>query len=163
MPRFRRRFTVRAPLDRVVDFHRRPASLKAITPPLVPMRFLGQVPEVLEPGDELAFRMWAGPLPLHWRSRIEELEGDGTAGTGSGVEGFRDRQLDGPFAHWLHRHRFRAAGDGVTEVDDEIEVSLARHPFWWLVGAKMWLGLPLMFAYRRWKTRRLLEGAAGRR
>lgn len=152
MLRFHRRFTVRAPLDRVVDFHRRPASLRAITPPLLPMRFLGEVPELLSPGDELAFRLWAGPLPLAWRSRIEELEG-----AEDGDRGFRDRLLEGPFAHWLHRHRFRAAGDGLTEVSDDVEARLASHPMWWLVGAKMWLGLPLMFAYRRWKTRRLLE------
>lgn len=153
MLHFERRFTVRAPLERVVDFHRRPAGLKAITPPVVPMRFLGRVPELLAPGDELTFRLWAGPLPIVWSSRIEELDG-----AADGTTGFLDRQLRGPFAHWLHRHRFHAADAGATAVHDEIEARLSHHPLWWLVGAKMWLGLPVMFAYRRWRTRRLLQG-----
>ena len=38
------------------------------------------------------------------------------------------------------------------------EASLKPHPVWGLVGLAMWLGLPLLFAFRGWKTRRLLEG-----
>ncbi len=32
-----------------------------------------------------------------------------------------------------------------------------RHWFWRLVGMGMWLNLPILFAYRGWKTRQLLE------
>jgi hypothetical protein len=50
--------------------------------------------------------------------------------------------------------------EGTTEVVDEVEAKLKRHPLWGPVGLAMWLGLPLLFAYRGWKTRRLLEEAA---
>jgi hypothetical protein len=28
---------------------------------------------------------------------------------------------------------------------------------WGVIGLAMWLGLPFLFAFRAWKTRRLLE------
>lgn len=141
---------VAAPLAEVVAFHRRAASLAAITPPPVPMRFRGEPPAELAPGDEIEFTLWAGPVPVRWRAGIEALP--------DGAAGFADRQLAGPFAHWLHRHRFHPRGDAATEVDDEIEAELRRHPLWWPLGLSMWIGLPALFAYRAWKTRRLLAG-----
>jgi hypothetical protein len=41
----------------------------------------------------------------------------------------------------------------------QLEVPLKAHPLWGAVGLAMWVGLPLLFACRAWKTRRLLEGA----
>ena len=49
---------------------------------------------------------------------------------------------------------------GCTEVLDEVEASLKPHGLWGLVGLAKWLGLPLLFAYRGWRTQRLLEGDA---
>lgn len=46
------------------------------------------------------------------------------------AEGFTDRQVRGPFRAWRHRHRYLAVGDATTE----------------------------LFAYRGWRTKRLLEG-----
>ena len=144
---YRHRFRVSAPLDRVLAFHRRAESLRAVTPPLAPMTFLEPLPPELGEGDEMVFRMWAGPIPVRWRARIERM----------GSDGFDDVQLEGPFARWRHRHRFEAAGPGATWVIDEIEASLATRPDRWLIGLGMWSSLPLLFGYRGWKTRRLLE------
>jgi hypothetical protein len=47
--------------------------------------------------------------------------------------------------------------DRTTDVVDEVEAALKRHPFWGPVGALMWIGLPLLFAYRGWRTRQILE------
>lgn len=163
---YHRSYEIDVPVDRVAAFHRRAESLRAITPPLLPMRFEGEVPEELVPGDELTFRTWLGPLPVRWRARVEELEwpaggagegGDAGEPVSGGAEGFQDRQLDGPFGAWLHRHRFTPLGPSRTRVDDRIEARLARHLLWGPAGLKMSLGLPLLFAYREWKTRRLLE------
>jgi ligand-binding SRPBCC domain-containing protein len=65
--------------------------------------------------------------------------------------------LRGPLKHWLHRHTFVAIDEESTQVVDEIDLSLHPHPVWWLVGAGFRLGLPFLFAYRAWKTKRLLE------
>ncbi|MGD8625294.1 MAG: SRPBCC family protein [Anaerolineae bacterium] len=147
--KFRRVFRVRAPREQVADFHTRASSLGAITPPLVPMQ-LHRAPEQMGEGDEMEFTMWLGPLPVRWVACVEDVsEG-----------GFVDRQLRGPFASWSHRHSFVAVDESTTRVVDEVEARLQRHPLWTLVGLGMWLGLPLLFAYRGWKTRRLLEADA---
>jgi ligand-binding SRPBCC domain-containing protein len=105
----------------------------------------------------MAMRMWLGPLPVTWRSRIEALPDDDGGGDGTGVTGFQDRQTAGPFAHWLHRHRFVALGPNRTAVEDDVEAHLRRHLVWGVIGLKMWLGLPLLFAWRQYRTRRLLD------
>jgi ligand-binding SRPBCC domain-containing protein len=65
--------------------------------------------------------------------------------------------VSGPFAEWVHRHNFEVVDEHTTEVVDEITLRLRSHPLWWLVGIGMWLGLPSLFAYRTWKTRRTLQ------
>jgi hypothetical protein len=47
-------------------------------------------------------------------------------------------------------------GPDETAVVDEVTVGLADNWFWRLFGLGMWLNLPVLFAYRGWKTRRLL-------
>jgi ligand-binding SRPBCC domain-containing protein len=147
--KYRHTFRVRAPLADVVDFHGRATSLSAVTPPLIPMR-LHHAPERLGEGDEMAFTMWMGPLPVRWAARIEDVS----------PSGFVDHQVRGPFAVWSHRHSFVSEDGGMTTVVDEVTAQLKRHPFWGAVGLGMWLGLPLLFAYRGWKTRRLLEASS---
>jgi ligand-binding SRPBCC domain-containing protein len=39
----------------------------------------------------------------------------------------------------------------------EIELKLRPHLLWGLVGLGMWFSLPLLFAYRGWKTCRLFQ------
>jgi ligand-binding SRPBCC domain-containing protein len=70
---------------------------------------------------------------------------------------FTDRQLRGPFAEGVHRRTFVEVNEQTTDVDDEITLRPSSHPFWRLVGMGMRLGLPFLFAYRAWKTRRILE------
>ena len=139
-------FQVRAPLRRVAEFHRRAASMAAITPPPVIVR-LHRAPSTLSEGDEMDFTLWVGPFPIRWLARIEAASSNG----------FSDRQLRGPFSMWIHRHRFSAVDEQVTEVVDEISLQPQSHPFWWLVGIGMRVSLPFLFAYRAWKTKKLLQ------
>jgi len=143
---YRHRFQVRATLQAVADFHTQSASMAAITPPPVIIK-VHQAPTLLREGDQMEFTMWLGPLPVHWLAKIEDVS----------IQGFTDRQVEGPFRSWVHRHKFFAKKDGVTEVFDEINIELKLHPLWFPVGLGMWLTLPVLFAYRAWKTRRFLE------
>ena len=147
--KYRHTFRVRAPLARVADFHTSAFSLKAITPPFIPMQ-LHAAPEQMGDGDEMVFTMWLGPLPVRWTARVE----------GVSPTGFQDRQVQGPFASWTHRHSFDAVDETTTDVIDEVEARLKPHLLWGAVGLAMWLGLPLLFGFRARKTRRLLEEAA---
>jgi ligand-binding SRPBCC domain-containing protein len=143
--RFTHRFEVDAPIEDVAEFHARSSSMGAITPPPIIAR-VHAAPERLGEGDEMSFTLWLGPLPLRWLARIEDV----------GPTGFSDVQLRGPFARWEHRHDFEPLGEGRTAVHDRIEAELLRHPIWGPVGISMWLGMPLLFAFRGWRTRRLL-------
>ncbi len=153
MLHYRHAFRLRASLDQVVNFHRQSRSMGKITPPPVLVR-LHSAPEWLSEGDEMRFTLWLGPLPIHWRAKIE----------GTSSEGFIDRQLEGPFETWEHQHLFKPMSADETEVVDSVKAKLKRHPWWWLVGGLMWLNLPILFAYRGWKTRReLAQTTRGKR
>ncbi|HSJ56262.1 MAG TPA: SRPBCC family protein [Anaerolineae bacterium] len=143
--KYRHTFVVDAPPQEVAAFHTRATSLQAITPPFVPMR-LQSAPDEMDDGDEMEFTLWLGPVPVRWRARIED----------SSPGGFVDRQVSGPFAAWAHRHTFVPLDGGATQVVDEVDARLRRHLLWGPAGLAMWLGLPILFAYRGWRTRRLL-------
>lgn len=144
---YRHRFHTAAAPDAVAAFHRRSASMAAITPP--PLRVtLHEVPAELGEGDEMDFTLRLGPLPLRWLARIESV----------GPDGFTDRQLRGPFRRWVHVHRFERCLDGTVAVVDEVDAQPAAHLLWGPVGWAMKLSLPFLFAYRARRTRQLLEG-----
>ena len=142
---YRHQFEVNAPLKQVVAFHTQSNSMAAITPPPIIIK-IHRTPPTLNQGDEMDFTLWLGPFPIHWVARIEDVT----------PTSFADRQIHGPFKHWLHRHTFISLSPNSTQVIDEIEFTLRPHPLWGLVSLNMVLGLPFLFGYRGWKTKRLL-------
>ena len=122
--KYTHRFRVEAPLPAVAEFHSRSASMPAITPPPMIVR-VHAAPERMTSGDQMDFTLWAGPIPVRWLARIEDAS----------AEGFTDRQIRGPFAAWAHRHTYVRVDDRTTDVVDEVEAKLKRHPFWGLAGA----------------------------
>jgi ligand-binding SRPBCC domain-containing protein len=144
--RYEHRFQVKAAVDEVAAFHSKSASMAAITPPPMIVR-VHSAPGTLKSGDRMDFTLWAGPVPIHWVACIEDASADG----------FTDRQLSGPFGSWVHRHGFEWVDDRTTDVVDRVEATYSKHPFWAVAGRLMWLGMPLLFAFRARRTRRLLE------
>jgi ligand-binding SRPBCC domain-containing protein len=143
---YRHRFQVHAPLAHVREFHSQSVSMGAITPPPLSV-CLYHAPDVLGEGDEMDFSLGVGPISMRWVARIERVS----------PNGFTDRQVQGPFAEWSHRHSFNALDEQTTEVVDEITLRPRSNPWWWLVGMGMWAGLPFLFAFRASKTRRMLQ------
>ena len=146
--RYHHRFRVRAPLTAVADFHSRADSMAAITPPIMPVK-MDSMPPKLASGHQMAFTMWLGPLPIRWRAYLSRLSSNG----------FTDHQIEGPFRYWIHTHSFICVDEHHTEVIDEVQAGLKWNLVWAPIGLAMWFGLPLLFAYRGWKTRRILESA----
>jgi uncharacterized protein len=140
-------YRVNAPLEQVAAFHRRSANLAAITPPPVLVR-IHAAPEELTDGDQMAFTLWFGPLPVYWRARIQNAS----------LYGFEDHQIDGPFRKWTHYHRFKRLSETTTEVSDEVHLQLEAKLPDSLIGLGMLLSMPALFTYRAWKTRQLIEG-----
>jgi ligand-binding SRPBCC domain-containing protein len=143
--KYKHKFQVKAPLADVAEFHSQSASMGDITPPPAVVK-VHQAPARLDEGDEMDFTIWLGPLPVRWKARIENVS----------PTGFIDRQLQGPFKRWTHRHSFKPVDEQTTEVVDEIEFKLDKRPIRGMMGLGMTLSLPFLFAYRGWKTRRLL-------
>lgn len=140
--KYRHRFTVNAPLAVVAAFHRDSRALRLLTPPPMWVQF-HQVDPLAE-GSVADFTMWLGPLPIRWTAVHSEVT----------AQGFVDTQQRGPFKTWRHRHAFRELNARTTGVIDEIEAEPGK-----LISRFMWLNLPILFAYRAWRTRRALRKA----
>ena len=144
--KFEHRFRVRAPVEKVAEFHSSSASMAAITPPPM-IVVVHSAPRTLNNGDRMEFTLWAGPVPIRWIASIEDAS----------PSGFTDRQVRGPFAAWTHRHSFERVDDRTTDVVDRVEATAQKHPMWGLIGRLMWAGMPILFAFRGRRTRALLE------
>lgn len=139
--KYQHRFTVNAPLTAVADFHRDTRALRDLSPPPMIVQFNDVAP--LAEGSIADFTMWLGPLPVHWVAEHTQVDP---------LHGFVDTQKQGPFRAWRHQHQFRALDEQTTEVIDSIEAEYGN-----LVSRFMWANLPILFAYRAWRTRRALE------
>jgi ligand-binding SRPBCC domain-containing protein len=150
MPVFDYAFTVNAPVGAVRDFHHDTSALKRLTPPptIVQLHAI----EPLGEGSVSTFTLWVGPLPLRWRA----------VHRGVTDRGFTDVQESGPAAKWEHTHSFVPLSADVTEVREHIEFEHKRG-LWGLVTRVLFSrpNLLLMFAYRKFVTRRHLRRGAG--
>lgn len=146
MPTFDYQFSVRASLAAVRDFHSDTAALKRLTPPPTIVQ-LHEI-EPLAEGSVSRFTLWVGPLPLRWTAVHRDV----------GAQGFTDVQVEGPARRWEHTHTFVELGDGLTEIREHIEYEHRRGP--WGLATRLLFSQPnlrLMFAYRKFVTRRDLQ------
>ena len=125
-------FTVRSSIDHsaeaVFDWHAREGAFQRLVPPWAPVQL--ESLEGIEDGDRAVLRVGPGPLALTWVAEHHD-----------GIPGrqFCDRQVQGPFAHWDHTHRFEPDGDApgdrstlVDHIDYELPGGLlgtAAEPF----------------------------------
>ena len=146
MKRFQHQFRVHATQEAVAQFHGDVRVLKLLTPPPMLMKF--NKVEPLHENAQVDFTIWVGPLPIHWVARHSNL---------NPPDGFTDIQITGPFKDWIHQHTFKRIDAEVTEIIDEVRATPSNHIVWGIVSRIMWFSLPLLFAYRQWKTKRILE------
>jgi ligand-binding SRPBCC domain-containing protein len=146
VPVFDYEFVVDAPLADVARFHHDTSALKRLTPPPTIVQ-LHEI-EPLAEGSVSRFTLWVGPLPLRWTALHRDVS----------EQGFTDVQTAGPAKKWEHTHRFLPINDNQTQVHEHIEFE-HRRGFWGLVTRVLFArpNLRVMFAYRKWVTRRAVR------
>jgi uncharacterized protein len=131
--------TLPASVEEVFAWHERPGAFERLTPPWERVTVIERSGGIRE-GARTALKVRVGPARFRWLARHRDYE-----------EGrkFVDEQVEGPFSHWVHEHRFEPEGPGATRYTDRIEFG----PPFGAVGAAAarWLARPRaqrLLAYR---------------
>lgn len=136
---------VDAPVSTVFGFHERPDALQLLSPAFPPIRVISA-----SGGIQRGARVELKVAGLRWVAIHTAYEKDRL---------FVDEQAEGPFARWVHRHRFESLGSR-TKLTDSVEYVLPGGPLVntslaWTVKAGLWQ----MFAHRHKVTRKWCERA----
>lgn len=146
MPRFLARSPMPVDARELSAWHLRPGALDRLLPPWQPVR-VEQRAEVAE-GARVVLRMGPGPFGVRWVAQHRNVE-PGTR--------FEDFQVSGPFARWVHSHRFLPAAQG-SELEDEIDYALPAGGLGQALGGDAVRGmLQRMFRFRHARTRADVE------
>jgi uncharacterized protein (TIGR01777 family) len=137
--RFLRRTTIGASAESVFAWHARPGAFERLVPPWDRVRVIERSGSIGD-GDRLVLQMRVGPAAVRWTAVHRDL-----------VEGrqFVDEQRGGPFARWVHTHRFIEDGPRQCVLEDDIDYEPPLGPIGRL--ASNWLVAPRLdrtFGYR---------------
>jgi len=94
-------------------WHARPGALTRLTPPWQGLRRLDPEAPLAE-GQKVHLQLRLGPWSIPWTALHRDLVAD---------QQFVDQMVQGPFADWVHRHRFLPVAQG-CELRDELAWSL---------------------------------------
>lgn len=96
--------------EELYDWHVRPGALTRLSPPWQTVQRLSPE-ESLHEEQRVRLRIFMGPVPVPWVARHRDLQRP---------LGFTDDQVVGPFASWVHTHRFEPAPEG-ARLRDRLE------------------------------------------
>jgi ligand-binding SRPBCC domain-containing protein len=152
--RFVKESRIDATPARVFTFHESPGALPRLTPPWERVELV-EGGGSLRPGSRVVLRIRLGPFTIRWVAEHTEYEPGRL---------FADRQVEGPFRRWYHRHWFLDDGRGGTLLRDEVDCE----PPGGLLGRKLaspfiLARLHRLFDYRHDVTKRMVESGRGLR
>jgi uncharacterized protein len=101
---------VEAPIEEVFRFFSKPQNLGVMTPRAMRFRILSEMPQEIRPGLRIEYAIHLGPVPLRWRTCIEEWKPPNL---------FADSQEAGPYHCWWHEHHFEPDGNR-TLMEDRV-------------------------------------------
>jgi len=146
--RFEVETRIPAPPSVVFGFHVSPGALARLTPHWANMEVLSGGDSTRE-GSRTLVRLQIGSFPVRWELECTEYEP---------VFAFTDRQVQGPFAHWYHRHIFFDDDRGGTLLREEIDYELPLGSFGrWVAADFVRRKLGRIFEYRHAETRRIIK------
>jgi hypothetical protein len=142
--RFIKESVLSAPARAVYDWHARPGAFERLAPPWQALRTVERSGGIAN-GGRVVFDSRFGPITRRW----EAVHRDAVPG-----ERFTDEQLRGPFASWVHTHRFVVEGEHASRLVDEIEYRLPLGaPGAALGGAFAEREIARLFRFRHRRTR----------
>jgi uncharacterized protein len=150
---FVKRSRLAAPADEVFAWHARPGAFERLNPPWEAVEVVDRTGGIRD-GDRVSLAVKVGPSRLRWLVEHRDYE-----------EGrqFRDVQIVGPFAHWVHTHRIAADGPRASILEDHIEYTPPLGRLGALFGGPLIRRkLERLFRYRHRVTARDLALQAGR-
>lgn len=136
------------PLTEVFDFFSDAKNLERITPPELNFHILTPDPIVLSKGALIDYQLGLFGIPLKWRTEITEWDPPNK---------FVDTQLSGPYAQWIHTHRFNEISPNETLIEDEVWYRLPFEPFGDIAHFLVRRQLDHIFDFREKEVARLLE------
>ena len=141
-------FTLRTPMpisaQALHDWHARPGAFERLNLPWDPVT-LEERSGGLEVGARTVLRMRVGPATMRWVA-VHTAHEPGLS--------FRDEQESGPFARWVHTHRFEPQPDGTSVLEDTVEYALPMGALGSAFGSGFTQNtLARMFRYRHALTR----------
>lgn len=149
----RARMTLPLPIDDVFAFFATPENLQRITPPELDFRMVTPPPIVMGRGVRIDYRLSLFGLSFGWQTEIAcwrpPLE-------------FVDTQLSGPYAQWIHHHRFEQIAGG-TAIEDEVRYRLPVPVLGEIAHPVVRLQLERIFRFRQKRIRAALLETPGAR
>jgi len=139
--RLRAAQVIPAARDELFPFFAEAANLGRITPRELRFEIATPTPISMREGTVIDYTIRVWGVPLRWRTLIARW---------APPHEFVDTQLRGPYAEWVHRHRFTQLANGTTLMEDEVHFRL---PFGrlgaLLAGPLVRRQLARIFRYRR--------------
>lgn len=145
-----RRTLMPASAAEVYAFHERPDALMQLIPPWERIQVVVP-PTSLAKGTRVVVKQWLGPIPITVESVHEACQ--------PGVS-FVDRMVRGPFARWVHEHRFEQLNATSSWLVDDVNYALPLEPASHLVSRLVERRVERMFAFRHDVTLAAMREAA---